>query len=84
MHGGLSPELKTLDILSTIPRDREIPQRGALCDLMWSDPEEVESWTISPRLVLKCSDDCIMYMRNEILVNFLFFEKVKINMFISQ
>lgn len=22
---------------------------GAFCDLVWSDPEDVESWTISPR-----------------------------------
>lgn len=22
---------------------------GAFCDLVWSDPEDVKSWTISPR-----------------------------------
>jgi len=49
VHGGLSPEVKTLDSIQTIPRDKEIPHKGAFCDLMWSDPEEVDSWTISPR-----------------------------------
>lgn len=22
---------------------------GAFCDLVWSDPEDVETWTVSPR-----------------------------------
>uniref|UniRef100_A0A914WED9 Serine/threonine-protein phosphatase n=1 Tax=Plectus sambesii TaxID=2011161 RepID=A0A914WED9_9BILA len=49
VHGGLSPEVKTLDKIATIQRDVEIPHKGAFCDLMWSDPEDVESWAISPR-----------------------------------
>ncbi len=29
---------------------REIPQDGAMCDIVWSDPEEMdEGWLISPR-----------------------------------
>ena len=27
----------------------EIPHEGPFCDLMWSDPEETETWAISPR-----------------------------------
>lgn len=49
VHGGLSPEIKSLDAINCIPRDTEIPHKGAFCDLMWSDPEEVTSWAISPR-----------------------------------
>lgn len=49
VHGGLSPEIKTLDSVSTIPRDQEVPHKGAFCDLMWSDPEDIDSWAISPR-----------------------------------
>lgn len=44
VHGGLSPDLKTLDQIRCIHRDREIPHKGAFCDLVWSDPEEVERW----------------------------------------
>jgi len=49
VHGGLSPEIKTIDQIRQIQRDMEIPQEGAFCDLVWSDPEEVENWTVSPR-----------------------------------
>jgi serine/threonine-protein phosphatase PP1-1/serine/threonine-protein phosphatase 6 catalytic subunit len=27
----------------------EIPHEGPFCDLMWSDPEDIESWAMSPR-----------------------------------
>ncbi|SDA02355.1 BZ3501_MvSof-1269-A2-R1_Chr12-3g03557 [Microbotryum saponariae] len=49
VHGGLSPELRTLDQIRVIARAQEIPHEGAFCDLMWSDPDEVETWSISPR-----------------------------------
>jgi len=49
VHGGLSPEVRTLDQIRTIPRNQEIPHEGAFCDLMWSDPEEIETWQASPR-----------------------------------
>jgi len=49
VHGGLSPDIRTIDQIRTIPRNQEIPHEGAFCDLMWSDPEEIETWQISPR-----------------------------------
>lgn len=49
VHGGLSPEIKTLDQIRLIERDMEIPHEGAFCDLVWSDPEEVDTWAVSPR-----------------------------------
>jgi serine/threonine-protein phosphatase 6 catalytic subunit len=49
VHGGLSPDVRTLDQIRTIPRNQEIPHEGAFCDLMWSDPEDIETWQISPR-----------------------------------
>ena len=49
VHGGLSPDLKTLDQIRTIERNQEIPHKGAFCDLVWSDLEDVETWAISPR-----------------------------------
>jgi diadenosine tetraphosphatase ApaH/serine/threonine PP2A family protein phosphatase len=30
-------------------RKTEIPHEGAFCDLMWSDPEDIETWKLSPR-----------------------------------
>lgn len=49
VHGGLSPEIRTVDQLRVIARAQEIPHEGAFCDLVWSDPENVETWAVSPR-----------------------------------
>ncbi|KAJ3016228.1 UNVERIFIED_CONTAM: 3',5'-cyclic-nucleotide phosphodiesterase (PDEase) (3':5'-CNP), partial [Siphonaria sp. JEL0065] len=40
IHGGLSPELQTLDDLRNINRFREPPTHGIMCDLLWADPLE--------------------------------------------
>lgn len=40
VHGGLSPNVQTIDQIRIIDRFREIPHDGAMADLVWSDPEE--------------------------------------------
>ncbi|KAJ3446821.1 serine/threonine-protein phosphatase [Anaeramoeba flamelloides] len=49
VHGGLSPEIRTIDQIRAINRMDEVPHEGAFCDLVWSDPEEIEGWATSPR-----------------------------------
>eukprot|EP00934_Nitzschia_sp_Nitz4_P004535 Nitzschia sp. Nitz4//scaffold151_size53849//41602//42648//NITZ4_006729-RA/size53849-snap-gene-0.33-mRNA-1//-1//CDS//3329537162//4525//frame0 len=50
VHGGLSPDVRTLDQVRAIDRNQEIPHEGAFCDLVWSDPEDIyTSWQMSPR-----------------------------------
>jgi len=49
VHGGLSPDVRSIDQIRTVDRVCEIPHEGAFCDLMWSDPEDIEQWAISPR-----------------------------------
>ena len=49
VHGGLSPTINTLDQIRTIDRKQEVPHDGAMCDLLWSDPEDIEGWGLSPR-----------------------------------
>ncbi|EGD85127.1 serine/threonine-protein phosphatase [Trichophyton rubrum D6] len=51
LHGGLSPEIRTLDQVRIVARAQEIPHEGAFCDLVWSDPDETEdlTWAVSPR-----------------------------------
>lgn len=39
VHGGLSPSITTLDQIRTIDRKQEVPHDGAMCDLLWSDPD---------------------------------------------
>ena len=50
VHGGLSPDVRTLDQIRVIYRNVEIPHDGPFCDLMWSDPEDdVPGWKVSSR-----------------------------------
>ncbi|XP_040860752.1 phytochrome-associated serine/threonine-protein phosphatase-like isoform X1 [Glycine max] len=49
VHGGLSPDIRSIDQIRVIERNCEIPHEGPFCDLMWSDPEDIETWAVSPR-----------------------------------
>jgi serine/threonine-protein phosphatase 4 catalytic subunit len=52
VHGGLSPQITTVDQIRAIDRKQEVPHDGAMCDLLWSDPEDMEpgqGWGLSPR-----------------------------------
>lgn len=44
-HGGLSPELKSLDQVREIERPCDVPEEGLVCDLLWADPDkEIVGW----------------------------------------
>eukprot|EP00912_Choanoflagellata_sp_UC4_P001104 UC4_evm2s682 len=49
VHGGLSPAIQTLDQIRCIDRNIEVPHEGPMCDLLWSDPDDIEGWGLSPR-----------------------------------
>ena len=49
VHGGLSPTITTIDQIRAVDRKQEVPHEGAMCDLLWSDPEDVQGWGLSPR-----------------------------------
>ncbi len=49
LHGGLSPSIDSLDTVRTLDRVQEVPHEGAMCDLLWSDPDDRAGWGISPR-----------------------------------
>ncbi len=49
LHGGLSPEVKDIDEISKINRFQEVPDSGLISDLLWSDPDDKDGWSTSPR-----------------------------------
>ena len=50
VHGGLSPELKNMDDIKKIMRPTDVPEEGLLCDLLWSDPENIsKDWGTNDR-----------------------------------
>lgn len=50
LHGGLSPNIQSLNEIKYLDRKQEVPHMGLMCDLLWSDPDEnVDSWSLSPR-----------------------------------
>lgn len=49
LHGGLSPQIDTLDHIMGLDRVQEVPHEGPICDLLWSDPGESVGWGTSSR-----------------------------------
>ncbi|KAF8011149.1 hypothetical protein BT93_J1692 [Corymbia citriodora subsp. variegata] len=50
MHGGISPKLTNLNQIRGLPRPSEVPYRGLLHDLLWSDPgKDVKGWEMLER-----------------------------------
>lgn len=49
VHGGLSPVIATVDSIRLLDRKQEVPHEGAMCDLLWSDPDDIDGWGLSPR-----------------------------------
>ena len=58
MHGGISPELTTVDDINKIDRYIEPPLQGFLCDLLLSDPcgdKEARNHKFSKNVERECS-----------------------------
>ena len=61
VHGGLSPEMKSIEQLYDIQRPTDVPSSGLLCDILWSDPSpDVENWGENERGV------SVVYSKNEV------------------
>ncbi|KAH8039605.1 hypothetical protein HPB51_007805 [Rhipicephalus microplus] len=45
MHGGLSPDLQSMEQVRRIMRPTDVPDQGLLCDLLWADPDkDIMGW----------------------------------------
>ena len=61
VHGGLSPSLDTFQDIRSINRQQEVPHDGPMCDLLWSDPEEIAGWCVCAlpaALIRLCLGSC--------------------------
>ncbi|KAG0439567.1 Serine/threonine-protein phosphatase PP1-2 [Dictyocoela muelleri] len=66
MHGGLSPDLNSMNELKEIARPTDVPDTGLLCDLLWSDPEnDINGWRENDRGVSYVFGDDIVRMMVE-------------------
>ena len=62
-HGGLSPDMQSMEQIRRILRPTDVPDQGLLCDLLWADPDkETNGWgendrgksfTFGPEIVSK-------------------------------
>jgi len=71
VHGGISPELKSLNDLVNINRFNEPPRTGLLCDILWSDPVDTED---GASLNLYKANDirgCSYFFNSEAVIKFL-------------
>jgi serine/threonine-protein phosphatase PP1 catalytic subunit len=50
VHGGISPDLDSLDRIRRVARPAAVPNAGLVCDLLWADPDPAaEGWEPSDR-----------------------------------
>ena len=49
VHGGISPNIPTIQDIEVFNRFIEVPNTGLMCDLMWSDPDDIDNYQVSPR-----------------------------------
>ncbi|KAI6142675.1 Metallo-dependent phosphatase [Pisolithus tinctorius] len=47
-HGGLSPDIRTLNHICVLSRAQGIPRECTFCSFMWSDPDDIDNWAVNP------------------------------------
>uniref|UniRef100_A0A915DLK1 Serine/threonine specific protein phosphatases domain-containing protein n=1 Tax=Ditylenchus dipsaci TaxID=166011 RepID=A0A915DLK1_9BILA len=75
MHGGLSPQLKSIDQLRTVSRPIDPPNPSMLVDLLWSDPDP---WTKVQEFCQKLDIDLIVRAHQVVQDGYEFFANRKL------
>ena len=71
LHGGIGPELRTLQDINSINRFSEPPRQGNLCDMLWADPVDTEDGKTQERFVQNGVRGCSYFYNYEAVVKFL-------------
>ena len=61
VHGGISPEIDQILELNSIQRNKEPPQNGLICDILWSDPVDNDHGIQNGAYVYNSSRGCSNY-----------------------
>lgn len=51
LHGGISPEMKSIKEINKITWFKEPPKSGIFCDILWADPIDVTNGNLSDGFV---------------------------------
>lgn len=71
LHGGISPELKTLNDLNKVDRFKETPKAGLLCDILWADPIDKVDGHIDKEYIYNEQRGCSFVYGTDALSRFL-------------
>ncbi|CAG9334505.1 unnamed protein product [Blepharisma stoltei] len=68
IHGGISPELVTIEDISRLSRFQEPPRQGLYCDLLWSDPIDNDTGHCTDKYKINDVRGCSVYF-GQVAVN---------------
>jgi diadenosine tetraphosphatase ApaH/serine/threonine PP2A family protein phosphatase len=49
VHGGISPSIALVERIALLDRRKEVPNKGPISDLLWSDPGDADGWVKNAR-----------------------------------
>lgn len=75
-HGGISPDLKTLEELNKLNRFVEPPKKGIMCDLLWADPVDKLDGSLNEAYIRNEQRGCSYVFGAEALTKFLHTNKL--------
>ena len=55
VHAVISPHCQTIEEIQRLDRFYEIPEKGGMCDLLWSDPSDASPTQWQPNDRRSCS-----------------------------
>ena len=71
IHGGISPNLRSLNDIKKLNRFSEPPKQGLFCDLLWSDPVDNDTGNLDSTYKANDVRGCAYYFGKDALKKFL-------------
>ncbi|CAD8124068.1 unnamed protein product [Paramecium sonneborni] len=71
IHGGISPDLKSIEDIKKLDRYHEPPRSGLFCDLLWSDPVDHDQGNLDSQWKSNEVRGCSWFFGNDASTKFL-------------